>query len=106
MARSKKPSFNIPGDRNFGSVTGSSTRKQKDIPPSKEILKQYGGTGKKAPVEGKRPAGNTEIGFIQRTPRTATGAMMGRPPPKMGSSKTSTRSDARKQFKPRGKKVF
>lgn len=99
----KKPSFNIPGDRNFGSVTGS-TRKQADMPPDKSVLKQYGGAPKKMPIEGKRPAGNTEIGFIQRTPKAATGAMMGRAPPPMG--KTHTRSDSRKQFKPRGKKVF
>ena len=30
-------------------------------------MKQYGGTGKKYPEEGKRPAGNVEVGFTQST---------------------------------------
>jgi hypothetical protein len=104
----KKDSFNRPGDRNFGMSAPpvKSKRQQKDIPPDKEVLKQYGGTGKKAPTEGKRPAGNVEIGFIQRTPKQATGGMMGRAPPPSGG-KTHTRADGRPQFKKaRGKKVF
>jgi hypothetical protein len=102
-----KNPFDRKGDRNFGMSAPpvTSKRKQKDIPPDKEVLKQYGGTGKKAPTEGKRPAGNVEVGFIQRTMKKATGAMMGRAPPPIGG--THTRSDARKQFKPKaGKKVF
>ena len=51
--------------------------------------------------------GNRERGFIQNTPKKATGAMMGRPMPKLSAAKTSTRKDSRKQFKPKaGKRVF
>jgi len=104
----KKDPFNRKGDRNFGmsSAPVKSTRKQADIPPSKSVLKQYGGTNKKMPVEGKRPAGNVEVGFNQRTLKTATAGMTGRAPPPSGG-KTHTRTDGRPQFKKaRGKKVF
>jgi hypothetical protein len=104
----KKDPFNRKGDRDFGmsSPPVKSKRKQADIPPDKNVLKQYGGTGKKMPTEGKRPAGNTEVGFIQRTQKTATAGMMGRAPPPSGG-KTHTRADGRPQFKKaRGKKVF
>lgn len=80
-------------------------------PPSAKANKEFGLPIRKkaaSATQSMEPTmGNREFGFIQNTPKKATGAMMGRPPPKMGKSKTITRGDGRKQFAPRaGKKVF
>lgn len=81
-------------------------RKTGAKPPSKKVLEAYGGAPTKAkPFEMNVP-GNKEFGFIQNTPKKATGAMMGRAAPSGGAAKTITRSDSRKQFKPKGRKVF
>jgi hypothetical protein len=104
----KKSEFDRKGDRGFGFAKppGVGTRKQKDVPPDKEILKQLGGTGKKAPIEGRRAAGNTEVGFIQNTPKKAT-SHGGMAPPAKKAAKTSTSHAGRKQFgQPRGKTPF
>lgn len=86
------------------------TKKSSSSPPPKNVLKQYGGAApKKAVDEGKRTAGNTETGFIQRSQKTATAAMMGRaPPPLIGgmSGPAPPTMKGKKQFKPKGKKVF
>lgn len=79
--------------------------KTADRPPPKKQLEQYGPVRHRA-EELPIPIGNVETGFIQSTPKKATGAMMGRPPPPLIARSTSTRKDSRKQFKPRGKKVF
>lgn len=105
----KEPSFNIKGDRDFGlkKPPGVSTHKQKDIPPDKSILKQLGGTGKRKPVEGRRAAGNTEVGFIQSNSLKKATNFGGMAPPAKKAHKSITRSDSRKQFgQPRGKKPF
>jgi len=105
----KKSEFDRKGDRDFGfkKPEGATVRKQKDIPPDKEVLKQLGGTGKKRPVEGRRPAGNTEAGFIQSGSIKKATSHGGMAPPKKKAAKTSTRSDGRKQFgQPAGKKPF
>lgn len=80
-------------------------------PPSKAANKALGGFKparklSEQALKMDKGMGNREFGFIQTTPKKATGAMMGRPPPKT-TGKTSPRSDGRKQFAPKaGKKVF
>lgn len=87
-------------------------RKSFSRPPSVKANEEYGMKPRKkvsnATMNMGKGMGNTEFGFIQKTPKTATAAMMGRAPPKMPKgSKTSTRKDSRKQFKPKaGGKVF
>jgi hypothetical protein len=83
-------------------------KKSFDRPPSKLVNKQLGGTGvKQTSIEQPNFGGNDPVGFIQNTPKKATGAMMGRAPPPPLIAKTSTRSDSRKQFKKAGgRKVF
>lgn len=94
MKLTKKPKF---GGRS----------KTKELPPDKKTLESLGGARTKAPVFEARVPGNQEKGFIQATPKQATGAMMGRPPPLIArSSGVTPRKDSKKQFKPRGKKVF
>jgi hypothetical protein len=81
-------------------------------PPNKKANEEYGMAPRKKVSDATRDLdksmGNREFGFIQNTPKKATGAMMGRPMPKIGkSSKSSTRKDGRKQFAPKaGRKVF
>jgi hypothetical protein len=87
-------------------------RKSFSRPPSKKANKELGGL----PLRKKAPAntasmepgmGNKERGFIQKTQKQGTGAMMGRAMPSGTAAKTSTRKDSRKQFKPKaGRKVF
>lgn len=79
-------------------------------PPNKKANEEYGLPPRKkasdATLDYDASQGNVERGFIQRTPKKATGAMMGRPPPKIGK-KSSTRSDGKRQFKAKaGRKVF
>lgn len=88
-------------------------RKAFSKPPSAKANKEYGGaTPKKAattrgPGDMEPKMGNREFGFIQNTPKKATAAMSGRALPPIRDAQTSTRSDSRRQFKPKaGKKVF
>jgi hypothetical protein len=80
-------------------------------PPSVVANKMLGGAPHRKKAQDiqatmDKGLGNNERGFIQNTPKKATAAVMGRAPPKMSAAKTGTRSDGRKQFKPKGKKVF
>jgi len=78
-------------------------------PPDKKILESLGGVAPQLTGFEMRTPGNKETGFMQNTQKKATGAMMGRPPPLIGGlagKKTSPRKDAKKQFKPKGRKVF
>lgn len=81
-------------------------------PPNKAAVTALGGMPPRKRAQDIQQSmdkglGNRETGFIQNTPKKATGAMMGRPPPLVGPAKTITRKDSRKQFKPKaGKKVF
>ena len=91
----KKPTFG--GPRKTG---------HKSAP--KKVLEQWGPVPKKASgVKDTAIPGNREFGFIQATPKQATGAMMGRAPSFKTKSSGPASSGARKQFKPKaGKKVF
>lgn len=80
-------------------------------PPNKKANEEYGMPMRKkaseATLDMDKSMGNREFGFIQNTPKKATGAMMGRALPKVSAAKTITRKDSRKQFKAKaGKKVF
>lgn len=92
----KKPKFGGP-------------RKTSSKPPDKKVLEQYGPVPKKGSgVKETSTPGNREFGFIQSTPKKATGAMMGRDMPSTrGSHLATPRKDGKKQFKKAGgKKVF
>ena len=81
-------------------------------PPSAEANKEY---GMKPPKKASSLSssmeptmGNKEFGFIQSTPKKATAAMMGKAPPqpKLPAGAGPASKNSRKQFKPRGAKVF
>jgi hypothetical protein len=74
--------------------------------PDKKILESFGGARPKGKEFEMRTQGNRETGFIQNTPKKATGAMMGRPPPPLIGG-GPPRKDAKKAFKKaKGRKVF
>lgn len=74
---------------------------------SKKVQEQFGPVRKKSTAtDDMNVAGNREFGFIQSTPKLASGAMSGRGLPPLKGAKTSTRSDGRSQFKAKGRKVF
>jgi hypothetical protein len=110
MAFPKTPGLKNP---KFGGKS-----KTKVLPPDKKTLESFGGAAPKVPMFDARVSGQQEKGFIQSTPKKATGAMMGRAPPPLigglggrggglgGFAGGSKRPDSRKQFKPKGKKVF
>lgn len=81
-------------------------------PPNKTAIKALGGMPPRKKAQDIQTTmdsslGNKETGFIQNTPKKATAAMMGRPPPLIGGLSKGPRADAKKQFKPKGgKKVF
>lgn len=82
-------------------------------PPNKTAIKALGGMPPRKKAQDIQTSmdnslGNVERGFIQNTPKKATAAMMGRAPPPLigGKMKGPARADAKKQFKPKGKKVF
>ena len=82
----------------------------KVLPPDKKTLESFGGARTKMkPFEAGVPS-QQETGFIQATPKQATGAMMGRAPPPLiargSSSSGPAAKKSRKQFKSKGKKVF
>lgn len=88
---------------------GGRSTKKSNHPPDKKVLESYGGARPKGKPFEARTTGNVESGFIQSTPKKATGAMMGRAPPPLigGSLGGPARSDAKKQFKKgKGKRVF
>lgn len=88
---------------------GGGKAKTSVSPPNKKVLESYGGAKSKAPMFEARTQGNRETGFIQSTPKKATGAMMGRAPPPLigGKMGGSPRADSKKQFKAKaGRKVF
>lgn len=76
--------------------------------PNKTVLKELGGTGLKRMPKQPDFGGNDPVGFIQNTQPMATAAMKGRAPPPLigGNVKGPARADAKKQFKPKGRKVF
>lgn len=80
----------------------------KELPPDKKIVDSLGGSRPKTKGFEERVPGNKEFGFIQATPKQATAAMMGRAPPKMKLPKGAgpKSKNSRKQFKPKGAKVF
>lgn len=86
-------------------------KKMSSKPPSVKANEEYGMRPRKkisnATMNLGKGMGNVETGFMPRTKKGANAAMMGRAMPSGSKAKTSTRSDSRKQFKPKaGKKVF
>lgn len=79
-------------------------RKTSASPAPKKELEKYGPVPAKPSGFSMNAPGNREFGFIQNTPKKATASMMGRGMPPLKPS--GTRSDSRKQFKAKGKKVF
>lgn len=108
MPASKKPPP-------LGGKTGAIKRpkfggspKTRVLPPDKKTLESFGGARPRMkPFEAGVPS-QQETGFIQATPRQATASMMGRAPPPLvarpGAGPASKKS--KKQFKPKGRKVF
>jgi len=102
-----KTKVKIPKLAKFGGKVKTSTH-----PPNKKANEEYGMAPTKrvsdATLDYDASQGNRERGFIQNTPKKATGAMMGREPP-MGllSSAPPSMGARRPVFKkPKGKKVF
>lgn len=84
-------------------------KKSSSKPPSRTVQKELGTLPpKKMPSQKSLGGGmgNVETGFIQKTPKKATAAMMGRTPPSF-APKSSKSPASKGQFKKaRGKKVF